>query len=255
MTYTNPFKQALARSDVQYGYWLALAHPYAAEAAAGAGYDWLVIDAEHAPNTVPSVLAQLQALAPYPGEAVVRPVSGDRALIKQLLDIGARTLLVPMVDTAEQAADVVAATRYPPAGVRGVASALVRASRWGSREGYLTRAEEELCVLVQVETALALQNLDAIAATEGVDGVFVGPADLSASLGRLGQPNHPEVQAAIWDAAERIRAAGKAAGILAVNEADARRYLEWGYTFVAVGVDVMSLTQGARAALERFGTE
>ncbi|ADY27270.1 4-hydroxy-2-oxovalerate aldolase (plasmid) [Deinococcus proteolyticus MRP] len=249
MTYTNPFKAALQRGEPQYGYWLALAHPYAAEAVAGAGFEWLLIDGEHAPNTVPSVLAQLQALAPYAGEAIVRPVNDDRALIKQLLDIGARTLLIPMVDTTEQAAAAVAATRYPPAGVRGVASALVRASRWGTREGYLAQAEQEICVLVQVESATGLSNLAAIAATEGVDGVFIGPADLSASLGHLGQPNHPDVQAAIREAAQTIRAAGKAAGILAVQEKDARRYLDWGYTFVAVGVDVLSLTQGARATL------
>ncbi|MFC6618967.1 4-hydroxy-2-oxoheptanedioate aldolase [Deinococcus radiophilus] len=253
MTFDNSFKQALQSGQTQYGYWLALAHPYAAEACAGAGYDWLLIDGEHAPNTVPDILAQLQAVAPYAGEAIVRPVNSDTALIKQLLDIGARTLLVPMIDTAEQAAGVVAATRYPPAGVRGVASALVRASRWGTRADYLTRAEEEICVLVQVETVTGLENLDAIAATEGVDGVFIGPADLSASMGLIGQPGHPDVQAAIREAAERIRAAGKAAGILAVNEDDARRYLSWGYTFVAVGVDVLDLTLGAKAARQRLG--
>lgn len=253
LSFENPFKQALSSGQTQYGYWLALADAYAAEAVAGAGFDWLLIDGEHAPNTVPTILAQLQALAPYPAEAVVRPVSGDTALIKQLLDIGARTLLVPMIDTAEQATAVVAATRYPPAGVRGVASALVRASRWGNRPDYLKRAEEEICLLLQVETVRGLENLAAIAETDGVDGVFIGPADLSASMGYIGQPGHEAVQAAIQQAAQTIRSAGKAAGILALNDTDARRYLDWGYTFVAVGVDLLLLRQGAAALRERFG--
>lgn len=252
MTFHNPFKAALQAGQTQHGLWLALASPYAAEVLAGTGFEWLLIDGEHAPNDLGSVLGQLQALAPYPAEAVVRPVSGDPATIKQLLDIGARSLLVPMVDTAAQAHALVAATRYPPAGVRGVASALVRASRWGTREGYLTRAEEEVCLLLQVETVTGLENLAAIAAVDGVDGVFVGPADLSASMGLIGQPGHERVQAAIQEAAGTIAAAGKAAGILATSDGDARRYLDWGYTFVAVGVDLMLLRREATALRAKF---
>lgn len=252
MEFHNPFKAALQAGQTQHGLWLALASPYAAEVLADTGFEWLLIDGEHAPNDLGSVLGQLQALAPSPAEAVVRPVSGDPALLKQLLDLGARSLLVPMVDTAEQAQALVAATRYPPAGVRGVASALVRASRWGSRPDYLRQADGEVCLLLQVETVTGLENLAAIAATEGVDGVFIGPADLSASMGLIGQPGQERVQAAIREAAGTIRAAGKAAGILATTDDDARRYRDWGYTFVALGVDLMLLRREAVALRERF---
>lgn len=252
---TNPFKQALTRGDTLYGFWLALADPYSAEVCAGAGFDWLAIDGEHAPNDVRSTLANLQALAPYPSAPVVRPPLGDPVRIKQLLDIGAQNLLIPMVESAAQARELVAATRYPPQGIRGVASALVRASGFSRDTEYLQQANETVCLIVQVESAAALEALDDIAAVEGVDGVFVGPADLAASLGQLGNPGHPDVQAAIRSAAERIRAAGKAAGILATDDPAARRYLEWGYTFVAVGVDVLLLTQATTALAARFRAE
>ncbi|WP_034388879.1 4-hydroxy-2-oxoheptanedioate aldolase [Deinococcus sp. YIM 77859] len=248
----NGFKTALLRGDTLYGFWLALADAYSAEICAGAGFDWLVIDGEHAPNDVRSVLRQLQAVAPYPSAPVVRPPVGDPVLIKQLLDIGARNLLIPMVETAAQARELVAATRYPPRGGRGVASALVRASRFSRDTEYLRYADQGICLLLQVESAAALTVLDEIAAVEGVDGVFVGPADLAASMGHLGNPGHPDVQAAIQDAAGRIRGAGRAAGILATDEASARRYLGWGYTFVAVGVDVLLLAQGTTALAARF---
>ncbi|HDY6491325.1 TPA: 4-hydroxy-2-oxoheptanedioate aldolase, partial [Pseudomonas aeruginosa] len=224
----NRFKQRLRSGEAQIGLWLGLADPYCAELAANAGFDWLLLDGEHAPNDLRSLLGQLQALAPYPGQPVIRPVQGDTALIKQLLDIGAQTLLVPMVDSAAQAEGLVRAVRYPPAGVRGVGSALARASRWNSVAEYLNHADEQMCLLVQVENLEGLANLDAIAAVEGVDGVFIGPADLSAAMGHRGNPGHPEVQAAIEDAIRRIRAAGKAAGILSADEALARRYLELG---------------------------
>ncbi|MDL2344505.1 4-hydroxy-2-oxoheptanedioate aldolase [Deinococcus sp. MIMF12] len=252
MAADNSFKAALGRGDTLYGLWLSLADAYSAEVCAGAGFDWLVVDGEHAPNDLRSILAQLQALAAYPSAPVVRLPVGDPVLVKQVLDIGARTLLIPMVESAVQAREMVAATRYPPQGVRGVASALVRASRFSRDANYLQHANDGICLLVQVESVKGLEALDALAAVEGVDGVFIGPADLAASLGHLGNPGHPDVQAAIRDAASRIRDAGKAAGILATDEETARRYLGWGYTFVAVGVDVLLLTRASTQLLGRF---
>ena len=249
----NTFKAALARREAQIGLWVGLADPYVAELLATAGFDWLLVDGEHAPNDVRSALAQLQALAAYPVSAVVRPVQGETALIKQYLDIGAQTLLVPMVEDAAQAARIVAATRYAPRGVRGLGSALARASRWSSVDSYVTRADEEICVLVQVESVNALTHLDEIAAVEGVDGVFFGPADLSASMGHLGRPQHPEVQRAIDDGIATVVAAGKAPGILATDPALARRYLDAGALFVAVGLDTGILGRGARALAAEFG--
>jgi 4-hydroxy-2-oxoheptanedioate aldolase len=240
----NTFKQAIAEGHPQIGLWLGLANGYCAELAANADFDWLLLDGEHAPNDLNSLLAQLQAVAPYPVQPIVRPPVGDTALIKQYLDLGIQTLLVPMVDSADQARELVRAMRYPPNGVRGVGSALARASRWNSIPGYLDQADEEMCLLVQIESREGLANLDAIAAVEGVDGVFIGPADLSASLGHRGNPGHPDVQAAIEDGIARIQQAGKAAGILSANRELARRYLELGCLFVAVGVDT-SLLMGA----------
>ncbi|MDF9617995.1 4-hydroxy-2-oxoheptanedioate aldolase [Pseudomonas entomophila] len=240
----NTFKQRLRSGQAQIGLWLGLADPYCAELAANAGFDWLLLDGEHAPNDLRSLLGQLQAVAPYPAQPIVRPVIGDTALIKQLLDIGAQTLLVPMVESAEQARGLVRAMRYPPEGVRGVGSALARASRWNSIPGYLDQADEQMCLLVQIENREGLANLDAICAVDGVDGVFIGPADLSAAMGHRGNPGHPEVQAAIEDALVRIQQAGKAAGILSADPQLARRYIELGAAFVAVGVDTTVLMRG-----------
>ncbi|MDN3518907.1 4-hydroxy-2-oxoheptanedioate aldolase [Aquisalimonas lutea] len=249
---TNTFKQALARNEAQIGIWSGLANGYCAEIAANAGFDWLLIDGEHAPNDLRSILEQLQAVAPYEVQPVVRPPVGETALIKQYLDIGVASLLVPMVDSADQARALVRATRYPPEGVRGVGSALARASRWNSIPGYLDKADEEVCLLVQIETQEGLDNLDAIAAVEGVDGVFIGPADLSASLGHRGNPEHEEVQTAIEKAIQRIHQAGKAAGILSANPTLAKRYLELGCTFVAVGVDASLLMCSLRELAATF---
>ena len=243
----NEFKKALHARRPQVGLWMSLANAYTAEICATAGFDWLLIDGEHGPNDVRSMLAQLQTLAAYPGHAVVRAVSDDVALVKQLLDIGAQTLLIPMMDNAEQAERMVAATRYAPEGVRGVGSFIARVSRWGEREDYLAHANEEVCLLVQVESRTGLDNLDAICAVDGVDGVFIGPADLAASLGHRGDAGHPAVLAAIEDAVRRIVASGKAAGILSTDQALARHYLALGCTFVAVGMDVRLLAVGARA--------
>ena len=241
----NGFKAALRADCVQIGLWQALASPYTAEICATSGFDWLLFDGEHGPNDVPSLLAQLQAVNGYPVHAVARPPAGETWLIKQYLDIGFTTLLIPFVETAEQARALVAAVRYPPAGVRGVASGLVRASRWNHIAGYLDRADDEICLLVQVETPAALANLAAIVAVDGVDGVFLGPADLSAALGHRGQPEHPAVVARIEGAIAAIVVAGKPAGILTANLDLARRYVGLGCRFVAVGSDVGLLATSA----------
>jgi 4-hydroxy-2-oxoheptanedioate aldolase len=251
----NPFKQALADKRAQIGLWLGLADSYCAEICAGAGFDWLLIDGEHAPNDLRSILQQAQAIAGYPGtHAVARvPVGHGNigvTLLKQYLDLGIQTLLVPMVDTPEQAAELVRACCYPPRGIRGMAGA--RASRWGRYTQYASECGNQVCLLVQVETRTAIENLDAIAATDGVDGVFIGPADLSASLGHIGNSTHPEVQAVIDDAIVRVVRAGKAAGILTADEALARRYLELGATFVAVGLDTQLLARGSAALAAKF---
>lgn len=251
----NPFKAALKAGTPQIGLWLSMASPYMAEVSATAGFDWLLIDGEHSPNDLQSTLAALQAIAPYPSHAIVRVVEGSEAIIKQVLDIGAQTILVPMVDTAAQAAHTVAATRYPPQGVRGVGSAIARASRWNTRTDYLAVANDEICLLVQAESATALANLAAICAVDGVDGVFIGPADLAASMGHRGRSDHPEVQAAIAGAIKTITASGKAAGILTGDAAQARHYLALGCSFVAVGVDVLVYAHAARALAKELTNE
>ncbi len=248
----NPFKAALAAKQPQIGLWLSMAEPYLAEVSATAGFDWLLIDGEHAPNDLRSTLATLQAVAPYRAQPVVRAVAGEVHLIKQLLDIGAQNLLVPMVDTAEQARQLVLATQYPPLGIRGVGSAVGRASRWSSRTDYLDVADSEVCLLVQAETVTALKNLEAICAVDGIDGVFIGPADLAASMGFRGRPGHPEVQAAIEQAMQTIVASGKAAGTLTSDPKLARRYLELGCTYVATGVDVLLYANAARKLAADF---
>ncbi|MFL4393249.1 4-hydroxy-2-oxoheptanedioate aldolase [Acinetobacter pittii] len=247
----NYFKQKL-KNEQQIGMWVGLADGYCAEIAANAGYDWLLIDGEHAPNDVRSILAQLQSLAAYPSQAVVRPVSGDVPLIKQLLDIGAQTLLIPMVESAEQAELMVKATRYPPEGIRGVGAALARASRWNNIPDYLQTADEQICVLVQVESKKGLDNLDEILKVDGIDGVFIGPADLSAALGYRGNPGHEYVQNIIVQTIQKIREAGKAAGILSADEKLAKRYLELGTEFVAVGVDTSLLMKSMKQLLSKF---
>jgi 4-hydroxy-2-oxoheptanedioate aldolase len=254
-TPSNPFKQALRAQRAQIGLWVGLAHAYTAEICAGAGFDWLLVDGEHAPNDASTLLAQAQAIAAYPAtHAIARVPSGQgelgKMLVKQYLDLGFQTLLVPMIDTPQQAAEMVRALRYPPEGVRGMAGA--RASRWGRLPDYAREANAQACLLVQAETTTALEHLDAIAATEGVDGVFIGPADLSASMGHVGNPGHPQVQAAIEDAIARIRRAGKAPGILTSDEAQARHYLALGALFVAVGLDSALLARATQALAQAF---
>jgi 4-hydroxy-2-oxoheptanedioate aldolase len=248
----NPFKRELAAGRPQFGLWAALADPYVTEVLATAGFDWLLIDGEHAPNDIRSTLFQLQAVASYRSHPVVRPVRSDTALIKQYLDIGAQTLLLPMIDTAGQAAEAVAATRYPPHGVRGVGSALARASRWNRVTDYLAIAQHELCVLVQVESVQGLSNVASIASVDGVDGVFFGPADLSASMGYLGRPGEPAVRKAICDGIRTVAAAGKASGVLATDRLLAAEYLDAGATFVAVGTDTGLLSKAAADLAAQF---
>ena len=255
----NTFKQALQNKQPQIGLWMGLADSYATEICAGAGFDWLLIDGEHAPNDLRSVLQQLQTMAGYPtSHPIARLPMGNghvgEMLVKQYLDLGVSTLLIPMVDTAEQAKALARAARYPQddggGGIRGMAGA--RASRFGRYPRYAHEANAQVCLLVQAETQTALDNLDAIAAVEGVDGVFIGPADLSASMGYVGQLTHPKVVAAIEDAIARINRAGKAAGILTTDETLARHYLDVGALFVAVGLDTNLLVKHTSALASRF---
>lgn len=249
-----PWRHRLSVDAPLVGMWVATGSPYCAEICAGGGLDWLLIDSEHAPNDVRSILAQLQAIAPYPVTPVVRPPTGDPVVIKQLLDIGAEVLLVPMVESAAQATELVAATRYPPRGIRGVGSALARASRWNRTADYLTDRASEVSLLVQVESERGLRAIDGIAAVDGVDGIFLGPADLAASLGHLGRPDHPDVVNEIEQAIARIVGTGTAAGVNAFAERAARRYLSLGVSFVLVGADVTLLAQGSRELGDRYRT-
>jgi 4-hydroxy-2-oxoheptanedioate aldolase len=249
----NGFKRALAAGKAQIGLWSSLSSNYSVEVIAGAGFDWILLDSEHSPNDLENLLTQLQAAAPYPTHPVVRVPWNDMVTIKRVLDIGAQSLLIPYVQNAEEARNAVAHTRYPPAGVRGVAGT-TRATRFGRVKDYARRAHEEICVLVQVETQQALGNIEAISAIDGVDGIFIGPADLHASLGYPGEIANPKVKPMIDDAIKRIRKAGKAPGILTPSEADARHWLECGALFVAVGADVGILARGAEALAAKFKT-
>jgi len=246
----NTFKQALAKRQTQIGIFLGLSSPIGAEILATCGYDFLMIDAEHGLNNVSTVQTQLQAMAPYPVQAIVRPANHDPALIKQLLGTGVQTLLVPMVENAEQARALVAAMHYPPRGIRGVGTGLERGARWNAIGSYFAQASEEMCLIVQIESRQALENLDEIAAVDGVDGVFIGPSDLAASLGHLGKTGHPDVQAAIADALKRIAASGKAAGIFCADAAQASSYQASGACFLAMGADTGLLRSAAIKLLE-----
>ncbi|MEJ5978823.1 4-hydroxy-2-oxoheptanedioate aldolase [Novosphingobium sp. PS1R-30] len=238
----NVFKRKLLARERQIGLWLAMADAYAASIAGQAGFDWLVIDAEHGPNDLRSILAQLQSIESTPSMPVVRPPQGEGWMIKQLLDIGAQTLLIPMVENAEQARQLVAACRYPPRGRRGMGAGIARASRFNTIPDYVDAADDQICLLVQIESRQGLDNLEAIAAIEGVDGLFIGPADLAADMGHTGNMHHSAVQAAVESAIGRIQACGKPAGILTFDVDLNRRYLELGATFVAVGADVPIFT-------------
>lgn len=241
----NLFKNALQSGCTQYGLWLGLGETFSAEICAGAGFDWLLIDAEHGPNDLRSILAQLQAIAPYPSQPVVRPPTGDEVLIKQLLETGVQTLLIPMVETAECARCLVQAMHYPPHGIRGVGSALARASRWGRIGNYMQEADAQMCLLIQIETKTGIENLESIIDIEGIDGVFFGAADLSASYGYPGESNHPEIVDKILQGLRKVHAAGLAGGVLCADKALNQRYIEAGANFVAVGVDALLLAQAS----------
>lgn len=247
----NHFKRKL-KTQQQIGLWVGLADAYGTEIAANAGYDWLLIDGEHAPSDLRITLAQLQSIAAYESQAVVRPPIGSVQLIKQLLDIGAQTLLIPMVETVEQAELMVKAVHYPPKGIRGVGAALARATRWNSIPDYYQAAHENICLLIQIESVTGLENLDDILQVEGIDGIFIGAVDLSATMGYEGNPNHPEVQKAVIDAIKRIRAAGKAAGILSTLDEVTQQYIDLGTEFVAVGVDTSVLMNSLRDLLSKY---
>ncbi len=248
----NPFKKALAAGDIQFGCWLGLADPFSAEMMGQAGFDWLVVDGEHGPNDLRSILAQLQVLAATDAHPVVRLPVGETYMIKQVLDAGAQTVLVPMVDSADQARQLVRDVTYPPHGDRGVGYALTRASRFATIADYGTTADAQICLLVQVENLKGLAALDNILAIDGIDGVFIGPADLAADMGHMGDAAHPDVQAAIMDALARIKAAGKAPGILSTRDEMTSDAIDAGALFVAVGADVLLLGQAARALAAKW---
>ena len=247
----NKFKQAIRTGHKQIGLWSHLCSPISIEILADCGYDWLLLDMEHSPNDVSEVLAQLQAMKGGTATPSVRPPWNDMVTFKRLLDIGVQNLLVPYIQTAEEAHNAVSYTRYPPHGVRGYAGA-PRASNYGRVKDYAHLNANELCLLLQVETLQGLENLEAIANVDGVDGVFIGPGDLSAALGHLGNPKHPEVLKVIDNAIARIKACGKAPGILTGDEALAKHYVAQGCLFVAVGADQNVLRDSATALAQRF---
>ena len=251
------FRHALAQSEAEgggakIGLWVCSGSPLVAEIMAGSGADWLLIDTEHSPNSLESVLAQLHAVHGYPVLPMVRLPWNDVVLIKQYLDLGAQNLLIPMVNDAEQARAAVAAVRYPPHGVRGVGSALARAARWNRIPDYLARADETISLAVQIETAEAVENVNDILAVDGVDAIFIGPSDLAASMGYLGQQEHPEVVAAVERCLAAAGEAGKPAGVNAFVEATARRYIQAGARFVLVGADVAILARSSEELAARF---
>jgi 4-hydroxy-2-oxoheptanedioate aldolase len=249
----NRFIESLSHGTPKIGLWQSLANNYTAEISAGTGYEWLLFDGEHSPNTLQTLLSILQAMAAFPHvEPIARVPVGEAAVIKQYLDIGFRTLLVPMVDSAEQARHIVAAMRFPPAGLRGVASSTSRASGFGADAGYLREANSRVGLIVQIESTAALAALEDIAAVEGVDALFIGPADLAGSMGHLGTPKDPSVQAAIEDALRRIIACGKPAGIFALDVEDGLQRIAQGVKFLSVGTDIGLLRQGALSLRRRF---
>lgn len=251
MSYPNRFRQRLLSGETLIGSWCSLANPITTEVLGLAGFDWLVLDGEHAPNDITTFVPQLMALKGSPSAAVVRPPCNEPVIIKRLLDIGFYNFLIPFVESEEEAALAVASTRYPPAGIRGV-SVSHRSNMYGTLPDYNLDINSNVSVLVQIESQLGVDNLDSIIGVEGVDGIFVGPGDLSAALGYLGQPAHPEVLKVIQHIFARAKAAGKPTGILAPVEADARRYLEWGATFVAVGSDLGVFRNATQALCDRF---
>ncbi|MDE0984738.1 MAG: HpcH/HpaI aldolase/citrate lyase family protein [Yoonia sp.] len=244
----NSFKAAIQSGQMQIGCWLGLADPYIAEISGSAGFDWVVIDAEHAPNNLRSIVAQLQVIDGLASHAVVRPPVGETWMIKQILEGGAQTLLIPMVETADQARELVRAVTYPPHGTRGVGSALGRSSRFTAIPDYLTTAHEEICLIVQIENRAGVAGLDDILAVDGMDAVFIGPSDLAADMGYIGKPNEPVVRTAVLDCVHKIVEAGKPAGILTTDQSLQAECAELGATFIATEIDVTLFANGMRRA-------
>ncbi|MCO4824630.1 MAG: HpcH/HpaI aldolase/citrate lyase family protein [Amylibacter sp.] len=244
----NKLKKALANGELQTGAWLGLVDGYAAEVAGTAGFDWVLVDGEHAPNGTTEISKQIGALSASPSSVIVRVPKGEDWFIKQVLDAGAQTIMVPMVETGAQAAEMSRAMLYAPEGIRGVGSALARASQWSGIADYTTTANDQMCLIVQVEAQRGIDNLDDILAVDGVDAVFIGPADLAADMGYLGNDQAPEVQAVMEDAVKRIRAAGKAAGIMCPDPVLAEKFIGWGVNFACVAIDVVMLANGLRRA-------
>jgi 2-dehydro-3-deoxyglucarate aldolase len=250
----NRFRQALLARERLIGCWASLSSPISTEVLGYSGFDWLLIDGEHAPNDLSSILLQLMALKDSPSAAVVRPQWAEPVLLKRLLDLGVYNFLMPFVESAEQAALAVAATRYPPRGIRGIAVAQ-RSNRFGHVPDYFERINDNISVMVQIESRPAVDAVEEIARVDGVDALFIGPSDLSASLGHLGKPQHPEVQSAIQHVLDVARSRGKPVGVLSGVEADCRRYLDLGMTVVAVGMDVVLLRNASRDLCQRFKPE
>lgn len=251
---TNRFKGRLHAGEQMLGLWFGLANNMAAEICAQSGFDWLLIDGEHSPLSDRDILSCLQAVAPYDICPIVRPVSGDKNVLKRLADVGVQTFLVPMIDTSEEAEAVVQAVRYPPQGTRGLGTSMARAARWNMTRDYITRANDQMCVILQIETRAGLANLDAIARVDGVDAVFIGPSDLGAALGYPGQASHPKVIKAVGDALRAVRAAGKPAGVLAVTSELVETYRAAGASFVGVGSDCGVLAKGVQRLYESFAS-
>jgi len=248
----NRFKARLKAGDTMLGLWFGLANNIAAEICAQSGFDWMLIDAEHSPLSDKDILSCLQAVAPYNINPIVRPVSGDKNVLKRLCDVGVQTFLVPMVDTAAQAADIVSAVRYPPSGTRGLGTSMARAARWNMAPDYFARANDEMCVILQIETLEGLKNLKEIAAVEGVDSVFIGPSDLGAALGYAGDPMNKAVVEVVSQALKDIRDIGKPAGVLAVDPKLVEHYTSCGAQFVGVGSDCGVLAKGVQRLYENF---
>ncbi|WP_170068230.1 HpcH/HpaI aldolase family protein [Arthrobacter ruber] len=247
------FAGALAAADRPLaGMWVCSGSPLVAEICAGAGLDWLLVDAEHSPNGLESILAQLQAVHGYPVHTLVRPPVNDTVLIKQYLDLGVQNLLIPMVNSVADAEAAVAATRYPPGGVRGVGSALARAARWNRVPEYLMGASATISVTVQIESTAAVEAVEGILAVDGVDAIFVGPSDLAASMGLLGQQEHPQIRAAVEHCLAAAARSGKPSGVNAFNPTTARHYLDGGASFILVGADVALLARGSEALAAAF---
>ncbi|HMR34174.1 MAG TPA: HpcH/HpaI aldolase/citrate lyase family protein [Geminicoccaceae bacterium] len=247
----NSFKRAIKSGRLQVGLWSSLSSHVSVEIIAGSGFDWLLLDTEHSPNELPMVHGQLQAMVGGTAHPVVRPPWNDAVVLKRYLDMGVQSFLIPFVETPEEARAAVAATRYPPEGIRGVAMTS-RATRFGRVKDYFAKAADEICVIVQIESQKGLDNIEAIAAVEGVDALFLGPSDLSAAVGHLGNAAHPVVQSTIEDAIRRIRAAGNIAGFLMPDEKFARRYIELGCLVAAVGSDLGILARQSEQIAARF---